>query len=280
MEFEVWHYWIIAAFVFLVLEVFIPGFILGSMGIGAILAAISAALGLPMWVDILMATIGFFAGILLLKPILKRFENPNTLKTNAEGMIGKVGKVIETIDAAKGSGTVRVDGDDWKAVTKDYSIVERNSFVEVVALESIVITVRPVVHSQVENKKPVEEKVAEILNENKGIIVTVGNRKEIFHHNDVVCFYSNQKITYLVNSDGKQYVLDESLEKLEERIGTDYFFRANRQYIISPQIVKEFKADENGKLNVVLNSLSNLPLSISVSRLKSHAFRKWIAKAV
>lgn len=280
MEFEVWHYWTIAAFVFLVLEVFIPGFILGSMGIGSILAAISAAFGLPMWVDILMATIGFFGGILLLKPVLNRFEKPLQIKTNAEGLIGKMGKVVETIDASLGTGAVRVDGDDWKAVTGDFSVIEKDRFVEVTRLESIVVTVRPVSNGTSDNESSEAEKVSEVLNENKGIIVTVGNRKKVFHYNDVVCFYSSQKVTYLVNPEGKQYVLDESLEKVEEHIDNGYFFRANRQFIVSPKIVKEFKTEGNGKLIVMLKSLGDLPLSISVSRLKSHAFRKWISKSV
>ena len=280
MEFEVWHYWIIAAFTFFVLEVFIPGFILGSMGLGSILAALSAALGLPMWVDILLATIGFFSGILLLKPMLKKFEKPSNVKTNADGLIGRVGKVIETIDLASGTGVVRIDGDDWKAVSVDFSIVEKNTVVEVTALESIVLSVRPVVKTQPIQPPVIEKPVAEVLKERKGIIVTVGNRKEIFQHTDIMCFYSSQKVTYIVTNEGKQFVLDESLEKLEESINGEYFFRANRQFIISPKLIKEYKAEESGKLIVSINSLADLPLSISVSRLKSHAFRKWISKSV
>lgn len=279
MNFEIWHYWIIAAFFFFVLEVFIPGFILGSIGIGCLLATLGALLNLPLWVNIILLIAGFLVGIIMLKPMLKRMEKTNNIKTNAEGLIGKIGKVIETIDLVKGTGRVHVDGDDWKAISNDYGVIEEGTIVEITALESIVATVRKVKSSD-EKTTEREQPVAETLKSNKGLIVSIGNKKEIVHHEEILCVYSNQKITYLVTSNQKQMVVDESLEKLEERLGNHRFFRANRQFIIVSEMVKEFKTKSDGKVDIFLKPLPNLPSSISVSRLKAHAFRKWMEKQV
>lgn len=279
MNFEIWHYWVIAAFFFFMLEVFIPGFIMGSIGIGCLLATVGALLHLPVWFNIVLLIVGFLVGIGMLKPLLKRMEKTNYVKTNADGLIGKIGKVIETIDLVKGTGRVHVDGDEWKAISQNHTVIEKDSIVEITALESIVVTVRPVQNNdeEIENK---EKPVAQMLKNNKGLILSIGNKKEIVHHEEILCLYSNQKITYLINTNEKQMVVDESLEKLEERLGNHYFFRANRQFIITSGLVKEYKTKSDGKVEVMLKSLPNLPFSISVSRLKAHAFRKWMEKQV
>ena len=283
MNFEFWHYWIIAAFFFFVLEVFIPGFVLGSIGLGCLLATLGAILHLPLWLNVLLLIVGFLVGILMLKPLLKRMEKTNNVKTNAEGLIGKIGKVIEDVDLIKGTGRVHVDGDDWKAVSHNYNLIGTGTLVEIIALESIVVTVRPIQQSQqtietTDEKK--EEPVAQTLQNNKGLILSIGNKKEIVHHEEILCLYSNQKITYLINTNEKQMVVDESLEKLEERLGNHRFFRANRQFIIVSDLVREYKTKADGKVEIMLKGLPNLPSSISVSRLKAHAFRKWMEKQV
>ncbi|MDA3928308.1 MAG: LytTR family transcriptional regulator DNA-binding domain-containing protein [Prolixibacteraceae bacterium] len=276
MKFDIWHYWIIAAFFFFVLEVFIPGFILGSMGLGCLLATLGALLNLPLWVNVLLFIVGFFVGITFLKPLLKRLEKTNNVKTNADGLIGKIGKICEKIDLSSGTGRVHIDGDDWKAISSDYSNIDEGAIVEIIALESIVVTVRLVQNSEgVENK---EKPVAQTLQNKKGLILSIGNKKEIVHHDEIMCIYSQEKITYLINSNEKQMVVDESLEKLEERLGNHYFFRANRQYIITSTLVKDYKSKGDGKIELTLKPLSNIPNSISVSRLKAHAFRKWMEK--
>ncbi len=281
MKFEPWHYWVIAAFFFFVLEVFIPGFILGSIGLGCILAMFGALLNLPLWFCIVLFIAGFFVGITMLKPLLKRMEKKNEVKTNVDGMIGRTGKVIEKIDPVEGTGRVRIDGDDWKAFSYDDEVIEPGKTVEVVAIESIVITVRTLVKPEAQNEVKQQEKpIADTLKNQLGIIVTRGNKKEVVHFEDILCIYSNQKITYLVTSDERHKVLDESLEKIEERLDPKKFFRANRQFIISSKIVKEYKSLPEGKLEITLKPISKLTSGISVSRLKAHAFRKWFEKQV
>ena len=124
------------------------------------------------------------------------------------------------------------------------------------------------------------DRVIEPFSNKKTIVVSLGNKKEIIESDQVLCLYSNQKFTYLITKDGKQHLIDESLERLEERLGNHHFFRANRQFIITSEVVKEYKSFSDGKLEVHIKPMLNLPQSISVSRLKAHAFRKWLNKGI
>jgi membrane protein implicated in regulation of membrane protease activity len=277
MEFQDWMYWVMGAFIFFVLEIFIPGFIMGSIGLGCLFAAGGALLQLPLWFNIILGITGFFLGIAMLKPILKKLGKPSTIKTNAEGLIGRTGTVTEKIDPESGFGRVRIDGDDWKAISENGHAIEKGCIVETVALESIVVTVRKLNRngSVQETEKP---KVAETLKEHKGLIISLGNKKELIYHKEIIGFFSTQKITYMIHFSGKQVIIDESLEKLEEQLDSKLFFRANRQFILTAQMIREYKPDDGGGITVFLKQQPNLPEFISVSRLKAHAFRKWIEK--
>jgi membrane protein implicated in regulation of membrane protease activity len=70
------------------------------------------------------------------------YKGVENMKTNADSLVGKVGKVIEAIDDSKGTGYVAVDGDQWKAVSIDGTCIEIGTKVEITARESIVVTVK------------------------------------------------------------------------------------------------------------------------------------------
>ncbi|MDR2936915.1 MAG: NfeD family protein, partial [Rikenellaceae bacterium] len=64
--------------------------------------------------------------------------------TNADALIGRVGRVSHAVDNAAGIGRVTIDGDDWRAVSSDDTVViPVGQPVEVVHRDSIVLTVKP-----------------------------------------------------------------------------------------------------------------------------------------
>ena len=64
------------------------------------------------------------------------------VKTNADALVGRKGVVSERIDAAQHTGRVAIDGDDWKAVSENGEVIEKGTEVEIVKLDSIIITVK------------------------------------------------------------------------------------------------------------------------------------------
>ena len=95
---------------------------------------------------------------------------------------------------------------------------------------------------------------------------------------DVVLFYTEHKIVYVIDRNGKKYLLDKNLGELEEELDEEIFFRANRQYIININFVKGFKTYEKVKLSVDMN-IPELNHCIIISQETAPEFRKWMYEA-
>ncbi len=276
MEFEIWHYWIIAAIVFFLLEIMIPSFLMASIGIGCILAFIGAVFHVPLSIQIILFIIGTTAGIMSIKPMMKKYAyNKKAIKTNAGGLVGRIGKVKEEINETENTGCIAIDGDLWKSISVNDEIIKVGEKVRVVSIDSIILTVEPL-----EENHPIKAPEIEIpeKNRNERLTLKVGNRTFFIGFNEIAFLYSSNKITNIVTTESKQYIHDLSLETLNRFLPDEMFYRANRQFIVTRNVIGEIKSLQNGKLNVLLNVSNGFPNSISVSRLKAAAFREWLKK--
>jgi DNA-binding LytR/AlgR family response regulator len=95
---------------------------------------------------------------------------------------------------------------------------------------------------------------------------------------DIVFFFTENKIVYVVDKWNKKYIADKNLGELEEDLDNTIFFRANRQYIVNINYIKGFKSYEKVKLQVDLN-LPELNYCIIISQETAPAFRKWMLEA-
>lgn len=142
---EVYQIWLIAAIVLVILEIATAGFGVICFAIGAGLAALAAFLGVEnlVWQIVIFAAVSFLT-FLFLRPVVMRFleKRSKDVKTNAEAIVGRKGFVSERIDVAQHTGRVAIDGDDWKAVSEDGSVIEKGQSVEIVKLDSIIVTVK------------------------------------------------------------------------------------------------------------------------------------------
>lgn len=110
------------------------------------------------------------------------------------------------------------------------------------------------------------------------LMVRIGKSEQRVPFASILCAYSEDKETYLLHENLKTYVLDLSLDQLEKQLPGTQFFRANRQFILSPKAMASVAADTNGKLLVQLSTLPKLPEKIGVSRLKAPTFRQWLKR--
>ena len=141
-----WHIWVIIALVFFIIEFFTSGFAVACFSIGALAAAIGSACHCSLiWQIVLFALFSFLAFVFVRPLVLKYFFKKNGDKqTNVNALIGKRGKVSSDIDPEKGYGRVAIDGDDWKAVSIDGGFIPKGAVVEVVSIDSIIITVKTI----------------------------------------------------------------------------------------------------------------------------------------
>lgn len=95
---------------------------------------------------------------------------------------------------------------------------------------------------------------------------------------DVVLFYTENKIVYVIDKGGKKYLSDKNLSDLENELDQKIFFRVNRQYVVNINYIRSFKTYERVKLQVEL-TLSDLNHFIVVSQETAPVFRKWISES-
>lgn len=111
--------------------------------------------------------------------------------------------------------------------------------------------------------------------ETEGFPVRTGNQMILVKFSDIALFLVQEDYVQLISFSGKNYLLDLSLDKIEQKLSPLDFFRVNRQYIFSRQVVTGFKRMENGKLLVQLNIPTKSPEELTVSRTKAAAFKGW-----
>ena len=141
---EVYQIWLVVAIILLIVEICTAAFGSICFAIGAGLAALGAGLGLGVtWQIVIFAVVSLLTFIFL-RPFVLRFldRKSKDVKTNAEALIGRKAIVSERIDASQHTGRVAVDGDDWKAVSEDGSVIEKGTTVEIIKLDSIIVTVK------------------------------------------------------------------------------------------------------------------------------------------
>lgn len=139
---EIWHIWIIVALIFFILEIFTPGFAVACLSIGAIGSAIASACDWTLKIQLLVFAVVTLLAFVLVRPVmLKLFhKNSKEVATNTDALIGRQALVSEEIKPVVG-GRVKIDGDDWKAVTADGKSVEAGKVVRIVKVESVILTV-------------------------------------------------------------------------------------------------------------------------------------------
>ena len=110
------------------------------------------------------------------------------------------------------------------------------------------------------------------------LIVKKGMENISLRLEDIVLFFTENKIVYVVDQWGKKYLVDKNLGELEEDLDTTIFFRANRQYIVNINYIKGFKPYEKVKLQIDLIPC-DLNYCIIISQETAPAFRKWMYEA-
>jgi len=105
-------------------------------------------------------------------------------------------------------------------------------------------------------------------------VIKVGEHIKVFTTEDVQCFYSIVKNTFLQNNSGRDYGISYSLDQLEDLLDPSRFFRINRKFIVSFSAISDIVSYSNSRLLVRLNS--NDSNDLIVSREKVQDFKKWL----
>ena len=91
---------------------------------------------------------------------------------------------------------------------------------------------------------------------------------------DIAYVYTENTITYVVCFDGKRSTSNASLDDMYTNFDTTYFFRANRQFIISIAAIDKIIRYGKSQLKIVLQS--ETPEEIIISKNKAAEFKQWL----
>ena len=137
--------WAVVAVVCLILELMAGDFFIICFSIGAVFAAVVAACGLGIYSQLVAFAVFTLISLFWVRPFAKRYLRKGEDKrvSNAEALLGRQGRVVETVEA-DGFGRVQIDGDVWKAVTKESADIPEGSNVRVIDRKSTIITVETI----------------------------------------------------------------------------------------------------------------------------------------
>jgi DNA-binding LytR/AlgR family response regulator len=111
-------------------------------------------------------------------------------------------------------------------------------------------------------------------NSKKRFTVKIGQHLKVISIDEIECFFSENKGTYIHTFDNRNYLIDATLEILEQELEAKDFFRISRKFIISIKSIKEILVYSNSRLRVILPTYKDE--EVIVSREKVTNFKNWI----
>ncbi|MCH7524486.1 MAG: response regulator transcription factor [Bacteroidetes bacterium] len=108
----------------------------------------------------------------------------------------------------------------------------------------------------------------------KRFSIKVGQHLKLIYIDDIECFYSENKGTYLYTTEGRNYLLDTTLEQLENELEPQTFFRINRKFFVNINAIKDMISYTNSRLQIKLNSYNEQEIIVARERVKD--FKSWL----
>lgn len=135
---SLWQLWCIAGVALCITEIFTPAMFFLNLGFACFIAAISAALGLTLTIQVIV--FGIFSAVFLiwLRPFLMKHKHSGQPET-IEMYKGKTAKVLKKVTPQDGK--IAVFGEEWQAKSLHEEEFEPGTEVKIVENDSIVMYV-------------------------------------------------------------------------------------------------------------------------------------------
>ncbi|MET2985011.1 LytR/AlgR family response regulator transcription factor [Aureibaculum conchae] len=109
----------------------------------------------------------------------------------------------------------------------------------------------------------------------KRFTIKVGQHLKMITVDNIECFYSENKGTYIHTTDGRDYLIDLTLEQLEAELEPQTFFRTSRKFYVNINAIKDIISYTNSRLQIKLNSYQHQDIIVSRERVRD--FKDWLA---
>ncbi len=110
---------------------------------GALIALLFSWLGFNEYVQVLSFLVSSILLLLLTRPLILKYINVGTVKTNVDSLVGKEGMVLKEISQYN-FGQVKLAGQMWTAKSRSGETIIEGSAVVVEGIEGVKLVVSPV----------------------------------------------------------------------------------------------------------------------------------------
>lgn len=108
----------------------------------------------------------------------------------------------------------------------------------------------------------------------KRFLIKSNNKMKLIEVAQIICFYSDEGQTHLVDKSGNDHKIDYTMERLEELLNPEQFFRINRKVAISINEIHSVEDYFNNRLKIRLNSRFSMDMVVSRNRVRD--FKNWL----
>ena len=108
------------------------------------------------------------------------------------------------------------------------------------------------------------------------LVVKMGDRIKHVEAKEIAYFYSEDKVTFIITTAGERYMLNYSLEQLEQMMNPDDFYRLNRKYIAHIDAIGSIDKYFNSRLKIGLKP--EVEDDVLISRTKVSDFLNWLER--
>ncbi len=107
-------------------------------------------------------------------------------------------------------------------------------------------------------------------------LVKTGHSFISLQNEDIYLFFTEDGVSFAMTKAFKKYILDQSLNKIEQQLDPVLFFRINRQMIVPLQSIASFQPFFNHRIKIALKQ--DIGKDAIVSRERVQAFKRWMGE--
>jgi two-component system, LytTR family, response regulator LytT len=105
-------------------------------------------------------------------------------------------------------------------------------------------------------------------------IVNSGEKIKSVSSEEIAYFQGHKKYVFLNTYQKEKFIVDNTLEKLEEVLNPKHFFRVNRQFIVGFKAISQMFAHSRGRIKIELNPPLKDDVVVSIDRAMD--FKAWL----
>jgi DNA-binding LytR/AlgR family response regulator len=129
--------------------------------------------------------------------------------------------------------------------------------------------------------KPDMQKLIELMSGNlpmtkkhkSRFMVKVGEQIKTINTSEIKTFYSFDRASFILTQDKRNYIVDFTMDQLEDMLDPQEFFRVNRKYIVSLAACGQIYAWSNSRLKIEIEGLDE---EVVVARERVIKFKTWL----